>query len=203
MIKTISITDSSGKVLFSHKEKNNTFSKTLLKAIQAGTKLHNLIIIDENLSDLDLRNANLENAYFENTNLANVNFFLANLNGAKFLNTNFYGVNFYGANLSKTGFATSIEIPNLYSAHLYGANFGYGNIKSYRVFIGLYRYIVIAYITEKRTKRIKMGCFDRSLKEWENDFWNNTAEFPNDKSCKSQARLLAFETAKKWLKLLK
>ena len=203
MIKTITITDSSAEVLFSHREKNNTFNKTLVKAIQAGTKLHNVIFIGQDLSGLDLSNANLENAYFENTNLTGVDFSLANLSHAQFTETNLYKVRFYGANLSKTIFGSNLEIPNLYSASLYGANFGYGSIERYRVIIGLYRYIVIAYITEKRIKRIKMGCFDRSLKEWENDFWNNTAEFPNDKSCESQARLLAFKTAKEWLKLIK
>ena len=47
-----------------------------------------------------------------------------------------------------------------------------------------------------------MGCFDRSLKEWEENFWNNDNEFPNNGSVKSNLRLMAFETAKKWLEIV-
>ena len=75
-------------------------------------------------------------------------------------------------------------------------------IKTAIVFTGLYLYVVIPYITEAGVKRIKMGCFDRSLEEWDNDFWNNNNEFPNDGSVKSNLRLMAFETAKKWLEIV-
>jgi hypothetical protein len=43
-----------------------------------------------------------------------------------------------------------------------------------------------------------MGCFFRTLAEWENDFWNNPNEFPNDGSESSEMRLMAFNTAKAW-----
>jgi hypothetical protein len=46
-----------------------------------------------------------------------------------------------------------------------------------------------------------MGCYTRLLSEWENDFWNNPNEFPNDGSLKSNLRLFAFETAKRWFDL--
>ena len=75
-------------------------------------------------------------------------------------------------------------------------------IKSVIVFTGLYDYFVIPYITEENEKRVKMGCFDRSLKEWEENFWNNDNEFPNNGSVKSNLRLMAFETAKKWLEIV-
>jgi len=74
-------------------------------------------------------------------------------------------------------------------------------IKSAIVFSGLYTYYVMTYITENNEARIKMGCFDRSLKEWEDNFWNNNNEFPNNGSLKSNLRLMAFETAKKWIEL--
>jgi hypothetical protein len=47
-----------------------------------------------------------------------------------------------------------------------------------------------------------MGCHNRSLEEWDNNFWNNNEEFPNDNSLKSTLRLMAFETAKKWFELI-
>lgn len=56
-------------------------------------------------------------------------------------------------------------------------------------------------ITENNKEYIKLGCYLRLLKEWENDFWNNTKEFPNDGSLKSNLRVLAFETCKKWIEL--
>jgi len=48
---------------------------------------------------------------------------------------------------------------------------------------------------------IRLGCFTRSVEEWNNDFWNNDDEFPNDGSMKSELRLLAYKTCRKWLKL--
>ena len=47
-----------------------------------------------------------------------------------------------------------------------------------------------------------MGCFTRKLSDWESDFWNNDNEFPNDGSKKSNLRLFAFETAKKWFEIV-
>ena len=89
----------------------------------------------------------------------------------------------------------------LQGADLQGADLQGEKIKTAVVFTGLYTYVVIPYITEKDVKRIKMGCYDRSLEEWENDFWNNINEFPNDGSLKSNLRVMAFETAKKWFEL--
>ena len=74
-------------------------------------------------------------------------------------------------------------------------------IKTAAVFTGLYQYIVIPYITEENIKRVKMGCYSRSLEEWEENFWNNNEEFPNNGSMKSNLRLMAFNTAKAWLEL--
>ena len=90
---------------------------------------------------------------------------------------------------------------DLQGADLRGAYLQGAEIKSAIVFTGLYTYLVIPYITKENEKRIKMGCYDRSLQEWESDFWNNNNEFPNDGSLKSNQRLLAYETAKKWLEL--
>lgn len=71
------------------------------------------------------------------------------------------------------------------------------------VFTGLYKYVVIPFISEDGEKYVKMGCFTRKLSEWESDFWNNDNEFPNNNSEKSNMRLFAFETAKRWFELIK
>ena len=98
-----------------------------------------------------------------------------------------------GANLSGA---------NLSGADLSGADLSDKKIKTAAVFTGLYTYIVIPYITEDGEVRIKMGCHDRLLSEWDADFWNNKSEFPNDGSVKSECRFMAFETAKKWLQII-
>ena len=84
-----------------------------------------------------------------------------------------------------------------------GAYLGKGKVKTFAVFTGLYLYVVIPYILETGEERVKMGCHDRSLAEWDESFWNNDDEFPNNGSLKSNLRLMAFETAKKWIELNK
>ena len=97
----------------------------------------------------------------------------------------------------------TLEEARLRGADLRGAYLrGAEKIKTANVMTGLYTYVVIPYITEKGVIRIKMGCYDRTLKEWDDDFWNNPSEFPNDNSLKSKSRLFAFETAKSWLTLI-
>ena len=91
----------------------------------------------------------------------------------------------------------------LQGADLRGAKILGAKIKTCAVFTGLYDYVVIPYITDENENRVKMGCYDRSLTEWENDFWNNNTEFPNNGSVKSDLRLMAFETAKSWFKIIK
>jgi hypothetical protein len=91
---------------------------------------------------------------------------------------------------------------DLTDANLRGANDNKIKIKRAIVFSGLYKYIVIPFISEDGTKYIKMGCYTRKLSEWNKDFWNNPNEFMNDNSEKSNLRLLAFQTAKKWFELI-
>lgn len=61
--------------------------------------------------------------------------------------------------------------------------------------INLYRYSVSAYFNKKGEQIIQLGCYNRTRKEWEDDFWNNVKEFPNDGSDKSEARMRAFKLA--------
>jgi hypothetical protein len=63
----------------------------------------------------------------------------------------------------------------------------------------VYRYTCCPRIKSDGTQLIQMGCFLRTRKEWEEDFWNNISEFPNDNSVKSNKRLLAFKMACMWL----
>jgi len=135
-----------------------------------------------------LQGADLQGAYLQGADLRG-----ADLQGAYLQGADLQGAYLQGADLQGA---------DLQGAYLQGADLQGKKIKTATVFTGLYTYIVIPYITEEDEVRIKMGCFDRTLAEWESDFWNNNNEFPNDNSVKSNCRLMAFETAKKWIEIV-
>jgi hypothetical protein len=64
--------------------------------------------------------------------------------------------------------------------------------------IGLYKYHVSAYYNNS-IPYIQLGCYLRTLKEWEADFWNNPSEFTDPDAPESKKRLFAFNIAKQWL----
>ena len=78
---------------------------------------------------------------------------------------------------------------DLRGADLGGADLGTGKVKT------------IAVALESGECRVKMGCHDRSVSEWDANFWNNNNEFPNDGSIKSELRVIAYNTAKAWIEL--
>ena len=135
----------------------------------------------------------IKKAYLQGADLRGADLRGADLRGAYLQGAYLHGADLRGADLRGA---------DLQGAYLQGAYLQGFKIKNAVVFTGLYTYIVIPYITEEDEKRIKMGCYDRSLKEWEGDFWNNPNEFPNNGSQKSLMRLMAFETAKKWFDIV-
>ena len=85
------------------------------------------------------------------------------------------------------------------------AKIGVGaRIEKYNSFfaVNIYDYPCGAWI-ENRGEIIQLGCFTRTRKEWEDDFWNNEKEFPNDNSDKSNATLSAFQLCCNFLDLIK
>ena len=109
--------------------------------------------------------------------------------------------------IKKTLEKAASEKKDLTGAYLTGADLTGAYLKNYKVkqasvFTGLYKYITIPFITEENEKRVVMGCHNRSLTEWENDFWNNNNEFPNNGDPDSKLRLMAFNTAKEWFKII-
>ena len=162
-----------GKVLFEYETENNTIRKTVENANLYGADLSRT-----NLSGADLSGADLSGA---------------DLSGADLSGADLSGADLSGADLSRT---------NLSGANLYGANQKI-IIDKIAVFTGLYQYVVYAIIAKDGIKWVKMGCLTRKLSEWNKDFWNNDNEFPNDKSEKSELRLFAFRTAKRWFNLQK
>ena len=132
----------------------------------------------------------------------------ADLQGAYLQGADLQGADLRGADLRGADLQDAdLQDADLQDAYLRGADLQDAylrdaeKIKTAAVFTGLYQYIVIPYITEENIKRVKMGCYSRSLEEWEENFWNNNEEFPNNGSMKSNLRLMAFNTAKAWLEL--
>ena len=113
--------------------------------------------------------------------------------------TNLQGADLQDADLR----GTYLQGADLQGAYLRGANLQGIKIKKAAVFTGLYKYICIPFISEENEIYIKMGCYIRLLSEWENDFWNNPSEFPNDGNIESKYRLMAYEFCKKWIELNK
>lgn len=97
----------------------------------------------------------------------------------------------------------NLQGADLKDANLRGALIGDIKIKKAIVFTGIYNYIAIPIIAEDDKQYVKLGCHLRSVEEWEKDFWNNNNEFPNDNSVKSQLRVLAYDTCKRWIEINK
>ena len=211
MIK-IQIKSIYGSVLFEYEKENNTIKDTVVEAVKSGANLRYANLRYANLRGADLSGANLSDADLSGANLRD-----ANLSGANLRYANLSGADLSGANLSDADLryadlsdanlsGADLSDANLRDADLRGANLGGADlsgikIKTAIVFTGLYKYITIPFISEGGEKYVKLGCYTRKLSEWEADFWNNPNEFSNG-SEKSQLRLFAFETAKKWLEII-
>jgi uncharacterized protein YjbI with pentapeptide repeats len=161
-----------GKVLFEFETENNTVKATLLEGIKQCADLRGAYLQCADLRGADLRDADLRGADLRDADLRGAYLQCADLRGA-----------------------------DLRGADLRDAYLRDVKIKTAAVFTGLYLYYIIAYIAETNEHRVKMGCHDRSVTEWDADFWNNNNEFPNDGSFKSKQRLLAYNFAKQWLEL--
>jgi len=120
---------------------------------------------------------------FSDLDLSNISF-----DNSRFYNSRFDNSSFYNSSFDNSSFDNS----------------SFNDIPFIRLkFInGLYNYSVACILAKNGTKYIKMGCYLRTLAEWENDFWNNNNEFPNDDSEKSNMRKFAFECAKKWFETI-
>ena len=137
-------------------------------------------LTDANLRRADLAGANLTRAYLTGADLR-----LADLRRADLTRANLTGA-------------------NLTEADLTGAEYEICGVKAKRfnVFKSLYRYSVIPIIDVNGHQYVKMGCKFNSRAEWENNFWNNKSEFPDNGSEKTELRKFALETAFRWLDLI-
>ena len=192
-----------GPILFEFEKENNTIRETLIEALNKGANLRGADLQDADLRGADLQGAYLRGAYLRGADLQGANLRGADLKGADLKGADLKDADLRGAYLQGAYLqGANLQGADLQDADLQGAYLqGAEKIKTAAVFTGLYQYIVIPYITEENIKRVKMGCYNRSLEEWEENFWNNNEEFPNNGSMKSNLRLMAFNTAKAWLEL--
>jgi hypothetical protein len=118
----------------------------------------------------------------------------ANLTGAVLTGAKLRGAKLRGANLMEADLMEAdLRGANLRGANLMEAIYRDVTVK-YLWSIGtLYTYNVVIVISEDNTLYIGLGCHFRKAIEWQNDFWNNLSEFPNDGSIKTQERQLALE----------
>ena len=228
MKTTIQIKTIFGKLLFEFEKENNSIKDTLIEGVKtgaylagadlAGADLRGADLAGAYLAGADLRGADLRGAYLTGADLRGAYLAGAYLAGAYLAGAYLRGADLRGADLAGaylrgadltgaylTGAylrGADLRGADLAGAYLAGADGESIKIKKAIVFTGLYKYVVIPFISEEDEKYIKMGCFTRKLSEWENDFWNNDNEFPNDNSEKSNLRLFAFETAKRWFNII-
>ena len=184
----IQIKSISGKLLFEFKKEDNCIKNTVIEAIRQGANLRGANLRGANLGNADLYGADLRGANLSGANLRGADLRGANLGSADLRGTNLGSADLSGADLRDA---------NLRDADLRGIK-----IKRAIVFTGLYKYIVIPFISDDNEKYIKMGCYTRKLSEWKSDFWNNDNEFPNNGSEMSNLRLFAYETAKRWFDVI-
>jgi uncharacterized protein YjbI with pentapeptide repeats len=188
-----------GKILFEFETENNTILKTLKEAIMRdadlrGADLRDAYLRDAYLRGADLRGANLSDADLRDAYLRGADLRGANLSGADLSDADLRGADLRGADLSGA---------NLSDAYLSGADLRGLKIQKTAVFTGLYKYIAMPIITQDNKHYVRLGCYTRLLSDWQNDFWNNNNEFPNNGDLDSKYRLMAFEFCKKWIELNK
>ena len=192
-----------GKILFEFEKEDNTIKKTVEHAIKSGANLTGADLYRANLTVADLSGADLSGANLSGANLYRADLSGADLTGADLTVADLTRADLTGANLSGADLSgANLTGADLYRADLSGADLYRVKIKKCAVFTGIYKYVVIPIISEEGEKYVTMGCYLRKLSEWEADFWNNPNEFPNDNSEKSNLRLFAFETAKKWFDVI-
>ena len=187
MIK-ITIKTIYGSILFEYEKANNTLRDTVIQAVKTGASLTGAYLRGAYLTGADLRGADLRGADLTGADLTGADLRGAYLTGADLTGAYLTGAYLRGADLT--------------GAYLRGADGNKVKIKRAAIFTGLYKYLVIPFISDDNVKYVRMGCYIRTVEDWDKDFWNNENEFPNNGSEKSNLRLFAYETAKKWLEIV-
>lgn len=117
--------------------------------------------VGSDLNNASAKDADFEEAFFADSVLAEANFTRSNLESASMSRADMVMANFYNANMK------DVYIPG---TNLTGA-------KGIISIANEYPYVNYGYIY-KDVPRVRLGCYDRTLEQWDKDFWNNPDEFP-------------------------
>ncbi len=194
-MKLIELKNNKNEIIFSYESENNSVKETLLKAIEikidlininlSNSYLSNIYLKNVNLSGANLKNANLSGANLKNTNLVganltntrllNTNLFDVNLTGANLTGANLTGANLTGANLTNTRLLnTNLFDVNLTGANLTGANLTGANLTNTILSsVNIPIYCKWAYSININKQTIKIGCEEKTIKEWDEFFASN------------------------------
>ena len=187
----------SGKVIFSHECENNTILLTLKEAIKYEADLSGANLSGADLSGADLYGADLYGAILSGANLSGAILSGADLSRADLSGANLYGADLSGAilsgailsgaNLSRADLSRAnlsradLSEANLSRADLSEANLSRANLSganlSGAIYIDNLPIIKTLFITGSQNtvfwlgrNWIKIGCIEKPIEEWENDF---------------------------------
>jgi len=152
-----------------------------MRADLSGTDLNGANLSGAGLHGADLRRADLRGADLRRADLSRADLRGADLRRADLSGADLHGANLRGADLSEA---------NLHGANLHGA-IGIICIESQYIYQSYGYYY-------QESLRVRLGCYDRTVEEWDANFWNNTNEFPAN-SPKGQNRRMVYEFIKTWL----
>jgi len=180
----------------------NLRSANLCDADLRGANLRDANLYGADLCGASLRGADLCGVYLRGADLCSAdlrtaNLRTANLRGADLRGADLRDADLYGANLR----GADLRGANLRDAELCGDKHENIKIKTCAVFTGLYQHTAMPIIAKNGDEFIRLGCFIRSVHDWEVDFWNNPGEFPNNGDKPSKLRLMAYKTCLQWLEI--
>ena len=192
-----------GSVLFEYSKENNTIKETLLQALKENANLRGANLIDANL-----RGANLSGADLSGANLSGADLRGANLRGANLIDANLRGANLRGADLSGADLrGADLRGANLIDADLRGADLSGANLRgadlsgaknkeqAYLPIFCKWSHCIIG-------NKIKVGCKEKTIEEWE-VFFNSNEEYETSRNSEDFKQIQAvFEAYKGYLTFL-
>jgi len=144
-----------------------------------------------NLQDADLQGAYLQGADLQGAYLQDADLQGADLQGAYLQRAYLQGADLQGAYLQGA---------YLRGAYLQDADLQGADLQRAKRIIRIesqYPYQSYGYYCDGK-KRVRLGCYDRTIEEWDADFWNNESDFPKD-SPQGKNRFMIYTFLKTWL----
>ena len=185
-MKKITLKSLRGNIIFEYETENNTLLKTLNEALKMNIDLRGANLSDAYLRSADLSDANLSDAYLRSADLSDANLSDADLRGANLRGANLRGANLRGANLSDA-YLRSADLSDAYlsDADLRGANLSGANTTNTKLPI----YSRWAFSIEN--ENLNIGCKTKTFSEWKEWFEESEEEFSTKRNTEDFKRLQA------------